>query len=132
VKSGVETTRFGPFAIPGFGEELSSWMASELYSVQGIAGYLMLGRSSGEWSRDDGIALSSIARTIAPIVGARIEREKADFIRKQVEASLAASERRLRSFFEDSRDMIYTANADDIVTAINAAGQTLTGRKGPR
>jgi PAS domain S-box-containing protein len=129
VKGGVETTRFGPFTLPGFGIELSSWMASELYSVQGIAGYLMLGRSSGEWSRDDGHALSSISQTIAPIVGARIEREKADFIRKQVEASLAASERRLRSFFEDSRDMIYTANADDVITAINAAGQTLTGRE---
>jgi two-component system NtrC family sensor kinase len=127
IAGGSEVSRFGPWAIPGFGSTLAAWIASELYSVGGSVGYLLLGRSKGEWSEEDGETLGSIARTIAPIVGVRIERERADFIRKQVEASLAESERRLRSFFEDSRDMIYTANAEDIVTSINAAGLALVG-----
>jgi two-component system, NtrC family, sensor kinase len=129
VKRGSEATRFGPWAIPGFESELAAWIASELYSVEGSAGYLLLGRSTGAWSEEAGHALSSISRTIAPIVGARIERERADFIRKQVETNLAASEKRLRSFFDDSRDMIYTANADDVISSINAAGLVLTGRE---
>jgi PAS domain S-box-containing protein len=125
---GVEASRFGPWAIPGFSPILGFWIASELYSVEGSVGYLLLGRSLGDWNEDDANALSSISRTIAPIVGARIERERAEFVRKQVEANLAASEKRLRSFFEDSRDMIYTANAEDIITNINAAGLNLIGR----
>jgi two-component system, NtrC family, sensor kinase len=129
VKRGFEVTSFGPWAVPGFGESLAEWMGSELYSVEGGAGYLLLGRTWEFWSEDEKQALSSIARTITPIVGARIERERADFVRKQVEASLAASEKRLRSFFEDSRDMIYTANSADLVTNINAAGLSLLGKE---
>jgi PAS domain S-box-containing protein len=129
VRVGLEATRFGPWAIPGFGNELAAWIGSELYSVEGSAGYILLGRTSGDWNEKMGLNLSSIARTIAPIVRAGIERERADFVRKQVEASLAASEKRLRAFFENSRDMIYTSNAEDIVTSINAAGLALTGKE---
>ena len=72
-------------------------------------------------------ALSSIAATIEPIVTVRIERARAEFVRGQAETLLAENEKRLRVFFEDSRDMIYTANSDDVVTSINTAGLVLTG-----
>jgi two-component system, NtrC family, sensor kinase len=129
IKGGSSIVLFGPWAIPGFGTSMDSWVASELYSGDDDVGYLLLGRFSGEWSEESGQTLSSISRTIAPIVAARIGRERAEFVRQRIEESLAASEKRLRSLFDDSRDMIYTANSEDVVTAINAAGLALLGRE---
>ena len=124
-----EARRFGPWAIPGFGKELATWIGCELYQTGGSVGYVLLGRNETPWSEEESRALSTIARTVAPIVGVRIERERAEFVRRQVEASLSASEKRLRSFFEDSRDMIYTANSEDVVTNVNAAGLALLHRE---
>lgn len=125
-KGGVR--RFGPWSIPGFGESLPYWMSAELYSSESNIGYVLLGRSGEGWADEDELSLSSIAYTIAPIVGVRIEREREEYVRRQAELLLAENERRLRSFFEDSRDMIYTSNGADEVTSVNAAGLVLTGR----
>jgi PAS domain S-box-containing protein len=124
-----EARCFGPWAIPGFGPELDSWIGLELYHAEESLGYILLGRREISWSEDEATALATIAMTVAPIVRGRIERERAEFVRSQAEKSLAASEKRLRSFFEDSRDMIYTSNSEDIVTAINAAGLRLLRRE---
>lgn len=121
-------SRFGPWSLPGFGGPLPYWVSVELYASEGNVGFVLLGRSSGPWEAGDGHALAAIAATISPIVGVRIERERSDYVRRQAEIQLADNERRLRAFFEDSRDMIYTADAADIVTSINAAGLGLTGR----
>jgi PAS domain S-box-containing protein len=128
VRSAPAVSRFGPWALPGFGDPLAFWMSSELYASESNLSFVLLGRSSGAWSDEEASSLSSIARTIAPIIDVRIEREREEFVRRQVEAHLAENEKRLRSFFEDSRDMIYTANGQDLMTGINAAGLALTGR----
>jgi two-component system, NtrC family, sensor kinase len=120
-------TRFGPWAPPGFGQVEPFWISAELYSAQNNVGFVLMGRSSA-WSDEDELALESISYTIAPIVGVRIEREREEHVRHQAELLLAENEKRLRAFFEDSRDMIYTANSEDVVSSINAAGLALTGR----
>ncbi len=120
--------RFGPWSLPGFGGPLPYWISAELYSSDSNVGYVLLGRSEGPWSEGEELSLSSIAYTIAPIVGVRIEREREQFVRHQAEVLLSENEKRLRAFFEDSRDMIYTANSEDVVTSVNAAALVLTGR----
>jgi two-component system NtrC family sensor kinase len=120
--------RFGPWALPGFGAPLPYWILTKLYSSESDVGYVLLGRSSLPWDDEEERSLASISSTIAPIVGVRIEREREEFVRHQAEVLLANNEKRLRAFFEDSRDMIYTANAEDVLTTINAAGLALTGR----
>ena len=44
------------------------------------------------------------------------------------EALLLKSEKRLRTFFEEARDMVYTTDGDDVLTSLNAAGIKLSGR----
>ncbi len=127
-QGGPETARFGPWALPVFGGSLEFWISSKLYSSESDVGYLFLGRSSRPWDDQEELALASIASTIAPIVGIRINREREESVRRQAELLLSEKEKRLRSFFEDSRDMIYTANSEDILTTVNAAGLDLTGR----
>jgi two-component system NtrC family sensor kinase len=126
---GSGAVRFGPWAVPGFGETLEHWISIVLYSSGSALGHVLLGKGGEAWSEQDELALIAIADTISPIVSVRIERERIGVERREAELRLAKNERRLRSFFEDSRDMIYTSNPLDIVTAVNAAGLALTGRK---
>ena len=128
VPKGGDFARFGPWGIPGFGESLPYWISSELYSSRSSVGYLLLGRSESPWVEEEENALSSIARTIAPIVGIRIEREREESVRRAAESLLMEKERRLRGFLEDSRDMIYTTDSGDIITYINVSGLALVGR----
>ena len=44
------------------------------------------------------------------------------------DALLLKSEKRLRTFFVEARDMVYTSDGDDVLTSLNAAGIKLTGR----
>ncbi len=127
-REGHHVLRFGPWALPGFGSPLPYWIFAELYSSQSTVGYILLGRHHDPWTDAEELFLTSICQTIAPIVRVRIEREKEEYVRRQAEILLSKSERRLRAFFEDTRDMIYTANADDVVTSVNAAGFALMGR----
>jgi PAS domain S-box-containing protein len=128
VHADSRVARFGPWALPGFGGPLPYWLSAELYSSGSNAGYVLLGRSEAPWNEEEEAALTSIAHTIAPIVAVRIQREREEYVRHQAEVLLAESERRLRSFFEDTRDMIYTADSEDLVMSINSAGLALTGR----
>jgi two-component system, NtrC family, sensor kinase len=128
VHTDSRVARFGPWTLPGFGGPLPYWISAELYSSESNVGHVFLGRSEAPWNDEEERALTSIAYTIAPIVAVRIEREREKYVRHQAEVLLAESEMRLRSFFEDTRDMIYTADSGDLVTSINAAGLALTGR----
>jgi two-component system NtrC family sensor kinase len=128
VRNSPEVSRFGPWALPGFGGVLDRWMSSELHVSQDNLSFVLLGRADPPWNDAEARSLAAIARAIAPIVDVRIGREREEFVRRQAQALLAGSEKRLRSFFEDSRDMIYTANAGDLVTSMNAAGLALVGR----
>jgi len=68
-----------------------------------------------------------LGKEVRPVELMEREREAREL--KAVEANLAESERRFRTIFEGARDMIYTANAEDVVTSINAAGVALTGHR---
>jgi len=117
--------RFGPWSMPVFESVCAFWIGSELYASGGNRGYILLGRSASDWSGGDEADLSAIAEAIGPIVGVRIEREQEAFERAEAEAHLARNDLRMRDFFENSRDMIYTSDAADTITSINAAGLLL-------
>ena len=121
-------SKFGPWGIPGMINPLDHWMSVQLNSKKRNIGYLLIGRFKVPWENDDTLALESIAHSIEPIIDARIEREREAFIRSHVDFIPSKSERRFQAFFEDTRDMVYTANSEDIMTTVNQAGLTLTGR----
>jgi two-component system NtrC family sensor kinase len=125
-----EIARFGPWSPPGLGRRsiLPSWMSCRLYSQKSEGGYIFLGRAEGGWSEGEEEELVAVVKTIAPIVQVRRERQIEEKVRQKAEEMLAGNERRLRTFLEGSRDMIYTADSGDIITGINAAGLALLGR----
>jgi PAS domain S-box-containing protein len=122
-----EVSRFGPWSPPIVEGFLPFWMSCRLYASGSDSALLFLGREGGNWSPEEEADLVAVVRAIAPIVQVRRERGIEEQERLQVEERLAANELRLRSFFEGSRDMIYTADARDRITGINAAGLALLG-----
>ncbi len=121
------TARFGSWSIPGIDKALPAWISVCLYASGNDGGYIFLGREDGTWSDQSLSALASLQEAISPIVETRHERELAEQKRAEAEKRLARNERRLRDLFEGSRDMIYTASADDIITGVNSSAATLLG-----
>ncbi|MCX7023924.1 MAG: ATP-binding protein [Spirochaetes bacterium] len=124
------SSRFGPrsFAVPIHAPAF--WLASCFPPSGCGGGFVLLGKNSEPWGDEDEPALLSLAWTLSPILEARRGRERAMGKRHQAEAVLATNEKRLRAFFEESRDMVYTSDANDIVTSLNAAGLVLSGKPG--
>ena len=86
-----------------------------------------LGRHKLHFSSEELTFLKLITELLSPVINARQARAKEERLRTLTEKALRRNEERLRTFFEESRDMIYMANADDIVAAINNAGLRLFG-----
>ncbi len=91
-------------------------------------GCILAGRSDRPFSRNEVDLLDGVIGAISPLVSTRRERSREEFIRVEAERALRRSEERLRAFFEESLDMIYTTNADDIVASMNGAGMKLLGQ----
>jgi PAS domain S-box-containing protein len=64
---------------------------------------------------------------VEPILKTRIEISRRENERRRAERELRTSEEELRNFFEASKDMIYTSNAEDRIASINNAGLALLG-----
>lgn len=93
------------------------------------AGYILLGREAPAFTPEEKTFLDYVADAAAPVIAARAAIAREIRIRSETEKSLRHSEESLRTFFAESRDMIYTSNADDCIASINAAGLALLGCK---
>ncbi len=78
-------------------------------------------KSTDRWMIAHGLELAE------PLLDARTEYNRRETVRLRAERELRASESELKSLFENSRDMVYTVNAEDRIASINPAGLTLLG-----
>lgn len=90
-------------------------------------GYVLIGRRGASFHAREVEAVTRVLKDLAPLVYERRERSRREATKAAAENELRRSEERLRTFFEESRDMIYTANADDTIAWINDAGVALLG-----
>jgi PAS domain S-box-containing protein len=91
------------------------------------AGYIVLGRIDRPFDESDLVFAGHIIDELLPPFLQRRNRAMQERIRHEAERALRRSEERLRAFFEESPDMIYTANAVDVIASINGAGLKLLG-----
>ncbi|MDP3177140.1 MAG: PAS domain S-box protein, partial [Spirochaetaceae bacterium] len=100
------------------------------FGVGGSAeGSLAVESDAGEFGREAISLFEAALAEIERLVLARQSKARRDITRHEAEKALRRSEERLRTFFEESRDMIYTVNGDDVVASINQAGISLLGLK---
>jgi len=115
----------GPFN--GLGIELPYSLAVRLTVGDEAIGTIILGRYDRSFLPEEKSFIIKVVGDFSPLVQERGRRAKQEVIRVDAEHLLKRSEQRLRTFFEESRDMIYTVNTDDVIASINAAGLTLLG-----
>ncbi|MEI6873973.1 MAG: ATP-binding protein [Spirochaetota bacterium] len=111
----------------GLGLDLPFAFATRLVAEDLTVGYVIIGRYDHDFQPDEKVFIARVLREMTPLVYARGERSVQNLIRVEAERALRRSEERLRTFFEESRDMIYTVDADDVFTSINEAGLALLG-----
>ncbi len=112
---------------PWLYSNLPYWIGAGIISSGVLLGWFKVGRASSDWMDYEERGLADVADAIASVVAARNEREREEIERQRAEKKLAESERRLRAFIEESRDMIYTVDDSDIITDINPAGLNMLG-----
>jgi two-component system, NtrC family, sensor kinase len=86
------------------------------------SGYISIARMDADFDEAAKALFIAVTDGITPIISSRFSQSRQEFIRRLAEKALEKSERRLRTLFEESKDMIYTVNADDVFVEINAAG----------
>jgi two-component system, NtrC family, sensor kinase len=92
-----------------------------------LCGYIALGRRSSPFTRDEREILERTFASFSAHALMRKKRTREGYVRREAERALRKSEERLRTFFAESKDMIYTTNADDVIASINDAGLALLG-----
>jgi len=118
---------YGEGRFNGLGIELRHALAAGLTAGDELIGTVILGRYDRSFLPDEKKFIKKVLGDFTPLVQERVKRARQEVIRIDAEHSLRRSEQRLRTFFEESRDMIYTVNADDVIASINAAGLALLG-----
>jgi PAS domain S-box-containing protein len=108
-------------------ENWTSATAVVLGNSKDPSAILVLGKNKQPFTPDETLFLKHIAELLGPVIEARQTRSRDESLRAVTEKALRRNEERLRTFFEESRDMIYMANADDVVASINNAGLRLFG-----
>jgi two-component system, NtrC family, sensor kinase len=95
-------------------------------NLEGPGSFAMtLVRDSAPFDHTETEAVARGLEIIEPLLVIRAEYNRRETIRLKAERELRASEEEFRRFFEDSRDMVYTVNAEDRIASINPAGLAL-------
>ncbi|HUX36579.1 MAG TPA: ATP-binding protein [Rectinemataceae bacterium] len=112
---------------PVLGEDFGGCLGMRQTIGDDVVGFVLLLRRESRFHPREAGLLRRALDDLAPLFYERRERSRQEETRTAAEKALRRSEERLRAFFEESRDMIYTANAEDTIASINAAGLKLLG-----
>jgi two-component system, NtrC family, sensor kinase len=115
--------------LPGLESVLGFSAAYRLESQGEDCGYIAFARRRSPFAPEERAILARSFASFSVQALMRKRRTREGYIRGEAERALRKSEERLRTFFAESSDMIYTANADDIIASINDAGLALLGLK---
>ena len=91
---------------------LSRSIATPVLHGGELIGLLNVADRASDYTDADAALLETLADAIAPVLAARLQRDRARREREQVEAALRESEERYRTFFETARDGIGVADAE--------------------
>jgi len=92
-------------------------------------GLMAVANKAGDYSDNDKALLETVADHIAPILHARLARDKEEKARKLVNEELRKSEEKARGLLNATTDSIFLTDTKGIVLAINETGARRFGKK---
>ena len=112
----------GPFTIPEGHIELASFLAVPIVFHQESIGLLAVANKEGGFSEEDRELLESISSRIAPILQARLQRDREERERKRAEEDLKKSLQFLRAVFDSIPDLFSIIDRDYRIVLSNWHG----------
>ena len=101
-----------PFSVPEGHIPIERAVAVPLVHQGEAIGLLMVGNKATDYEEKDIALLESVASYKAPILRARLERDRRDSERKRAEEALRESEKRYRTLFEGAAEGILVADVE--------------------
>ncbi|NVN89301.1 MAG: PAS domain S-box protein [Desulfuromonadales bacterium] len=112
----------GPFSVPEGHVSIRNFLASPIVYQQRTIGLISVANKEAGYDTDDREILEAVAVRIAPILQARLDRDRLELKRRQAEEALRQSERLLRSVFEGIPDLFSIINRDYRIVLSNWHG----------
>jgi PAS domain S-box-containing protein len=112
----------GPFTIPEGHIQLESFLVVPIVYRQESIGLLAVGNKEGGFSDEDRELLESISSRIAPILQARLQRDREERERKRAEEDLKKSLQFLRAVFDAIPDLFSIIDRDHRIVLSNWHG----------
>lgn len=88
---------------------------------------VLLGRNERPFSREELDSLDRVMDGLVPIIYYRVQASRQEAVRRMTETAFRASEARLRTILDETRDMVLTVNGTGQVSYINPAGAAMLG-----
>ncbi len=92
---------------------LENAVATPILNGSKLVGLLTVGNKEGGYTEDEVRLLETLAGHIAPVLDARLERERLERLRQKAEEALRQSESRFRTLFELGADSVYVTTLDE-------------------
>lgn len=127
VRSLERAAEGGEGELPLLGAECRRRFAMELSAEGEFCGYIAIGWKEARQSEGRLGLLGKVFGNFSMHVRIRGQKAREEWVRRETERALRGSEERLRTFFAETKDMIYSTNADDVVASINDAGLGFLG-----
>jgi CheY-like chemotaxis protein len=105
LREGKSFSSAGPFSVPEGHFAIDSFLAVPVVYRGKVTGLIGVANKEGGYSSDDMKFLEAIAVNIAPILEARLQRDRQDKERRRAEEACRASERLLRTAFDTIPDL---------------------------
>jgi CheY-like chemotaxis protein len=105
LREGKSFSSAGPFSTPQGHLVIDSFLTVPIVYREEVIGLLGVANKEGGYSSDDMKFLEAIADNIAPILQARLQRDRQDKERRRAEEAVSVSERLLRSAFDTIPDL---------------------------
>jgi len=102
----------GPFTVPPGHIPLRNFLASPIVCRNRTIGLIAVANKESDFSDEDRRLLETIADRIAPILEARLERDRQERKRREAEEALKQSENLLRSVFDGIPDLLSIIDRD--------------------
>ena len=116
-----------PFHVPKGHIPMRRALAVPIIHQSEVIGLLLVANRDTDYEEEDQKLLGSIADRIAPILDARLQRDRQESARRRAEAAMRESEERLRTVIENMPVMMDAFDADGNILVWNRECEHLTG-----
>ncbi|MCE5251915.1 PAS domain S-box protein [bacterium] len=112
----------GPFHVPAGHISIDRFLTVPIIFREKVIGLLSLANRETDYTEDDEQLMETIAGYIAPILNARLQRDRQDSARKKAENELRLNKERYSAILNATLETLILADSNGIILTVNSTG----------